>query len=82
MKRKGPHYPQYSNDIIRKHSLIIYSDIRENIVVGDTKTPLLRCILFISKVKIGDKISTGQNINYQSFRKQSNLLREKIKLLK
>ena len=75
MKRIGPHYPQYSNDIIRKHSLIIYSDIRENIVVGDTKTPLLRCILFISKVKNGDKIPTGQYMNYQSF---SNLRFKKI----
>ena len=58
MKRKGPHHPQYSYDIIRIHSLMIYSD---------SKTPLLRCIPFISKVKSGDIISTGQYINYQSF---------------
>ena len=29
MKEKGPHYPQYSYDIIRIHSLMIYSDIIE-----------------------------------------------------
>ena len=29
MKGKGPHYPQYSYDIIRIHSLMIYSDIIE-----------------------------------------------------
>ena len=66
MKGKGPHYPQCSYDIIRIHYLMIYSDIIEYNVVGDTKTPLLRCILFISKVKNGDIISTGQDMNYQS----------------
>ena len=30
---------------------MIYSDIIEYKIVGDTKTPLLRCIPFISKVK-------------------------------
>ena len=65
MKGKGPHYPQYSYDIIRIHSSIIFSDIIENNVVGDTKTPLLRCVTVISKVKSGDIISTGQYINYQ-----------------
>ena len=67
MKGKGSHYPQYSYDIIRVHSLMIYSDIIEYNIVGDTKTPLLRCISFISKVKNGDIISTGQYVNYQSF---------------
>ena len=63
MKRKGPHCPQYSYDIIRIHSLIINSDIIEYNIVGDTKTPLLRCIPFISKVKNGDIKSTGQYIS-------------------
>ena len=67
MKRKGPHYPQYSYDIIRIHSLMIYSDIIEYNIVGDTKTPLMCCIPFISKVKNGDIISTGHYMNYQSF---------------
>ena len=58
MKGKGPHYPQYSYDIIRIHSLMIYSDIIEYNIVGDTKTSLLRCILFITKVKNGDIIPT------------------------
>ena len=48
MKIKGPHYPQYSHDIIRMHSLMIYSDIIEYNIVGDTKTPLMRYISFIS----------------------------------
>ena len=29
IKRKGPHYPQYSYDIIIIHSLMMYSDITE-----------------------------------------------------
>ena len=69
IKRKGPHYPQYFYDIIRRHSLIIYSDNMEYNIVGDAKTPLLRCIPIISKVKSGDINSTGQYMNYQPFRK-------------
>ena len=59
MKGKELRYPQYSYDIIRIHSLLVYSDIIEYNIVGDTKTPLLRCIPYISKVKNGDIISTG-----------------------
>ena len=66
MKEKGPHYPQCPYDIIRIHSLMIYSDIIEYNIVGDTKTPLLRCVPFIFKVKSGDIISTVQYMNYQS----------------
>ena len=33
------------------------------------KAPLLRCFLFILKLKAGDTITTGQYINYQSFSK-------------
>ena len=69
MKGKGPQYPQYSYDIIRIHSLMIYSLIIEYNIVGDTKTPFLRCIPFISKVKSGCINSTGQYMNYQSFTK-------------
>ena len=39
MKRKEPSYLQYSYDLIRIHSLMIYSDIKEYNIVGDTKTP-------------------------------------------
>ena len=51
MKRKGPHEPQFAYDIVRIHSLMIYSDLVEYSIVGDTKAPLLRCFPFISKVK-------------------------------
>ena len=41
MKGKGPHEPQFAYDIVRIHSLMIYSDLVEYSIVGDTKAPLL-----------------------------------------
>ena len=67
MKGKGPHEPQFDYDIVRFHSLMIYSDLVEYNIVGDTKAPLLRCFPFISKLKGGDMITTGQYMNYQTF---------------
>lgn len=67
MQGLGPHKPKFAYDIVRIHSLMIYTDIVEYNVVGDTKAPLLRCFPFISKVKSGDVITTGQYMNYQTF---------------
>ena len=67
MKRKGPHEPQFLYDIVRIHLLMIYSDLVEYSIVGDTKVPLLRCFPFISKLKGGDITTTGQYMNYQTF---------------
>ena len=67
MSGKGLHYPPCSYDVIRIYSLMIYSDIIEHNILGDTKTPLLRCIPFISKVEKGDIIPTKQYMNYQFF---------------
>ena len=64
---KGPHEPEFAYDIDRIHSLMIYSDPVEYNIVGDTKTPLIRCFPFISKLKGGDIITTGQYMNYQTF---------------
>ena len=63
----GPREPEFAYDIVRIHSRMIYSDIVEYNLVGDTKTPLLRCFPFISKLKGGDIITTGQYLNYQTF---------------
>ena len=46
---------------------MIYSDLEEYNIVGDTKAPLLRCFPFISKLKGGYIITTGQYMNYQTF---------------
>ena len=64
---KGPHEPQFAYDIVRIQSLMIYSDLVEYNIVGDTKAPLLRCFPFISKLKGGEIITTGQYMNYQTF---------------
>ena len=52
----GPHCPKFPYDIVQIHILMIYSDIVESNIVGDTKAALLRCIPFISKIKNGDII--------------------------
>ena len=44
---KGPHEPEFAYDFVRIHSLMIYSDIVEYNIVGNTKAPLLRCFPFI-----------------------------------
>ena len=64
---KCPHEPTFAYDIVRIHSLMIYTDIVEYNIVGDTKAPLLRCFPFISTLKSGDIITTEQYINYQTF---------------
>ena len=46
---KGPHEPEIAYDIVSIHSLMIYSDLVEYSIVGDTKAPLLRCFPFILK---------------------------------
>ena len=66
MTGKGPHEPEIAYDIVRIHSLMIYSDLVEYNIVGDTNAPLLRCFPFISKLKGGYIITTGQYMNYQT----------------
>ena len=67
MRGKKPHEPSFAYGIVRIHSRMIYIDIVEYNIVGDTKAPLLRCFPFISKLRSGDIITTGQNKNYQTF---------------
>ena len=67
MRGKGPHEPKFAYDFFRIHPLKIYTDIVEYNIVGDTKAPLLRCFLFIFKLKSGDVITTGQYMNHQTF---------------
>ena len=67
MRGKRPHEPTFAHDIVRIQSLMFYTDIVEYNIVGNTKAPLLCCFLFISKLKSGDIITTGQNMNYQTF---------------
>ena len=64
---RGPHEPTFAYDIVRVHSLKIFTAIVEYNFVGGTKAHLLRCFPFISKLKSGDIITTGQYMNYQIF---------------
>ena len=41
LRGKGPHRPEFANDLVHIHSLMIYMDPVEYNVVGDTKTSLL-----------------------------------------
>ena len=67
LRGKGPHKPEFAYDIVRTHSIMIYTDLIEYNIVGDTKAPLLRCFPFISKLNSGDIITTGQYMKYQTF---------------
>ena len=67
MMGKGPQGLEFAYDIVRIHSLMVYNELVEFSIVGDTKAPLLRCLHFISKLKRGDNITTGQYMNYQTF---------------
>ena len=67
MSGKGPHELTFAYDIVRIHSLMVYTDIVDYNIVGDTKAALLRCFPFISRLKSGDIITTGQYMNYEIF---------------
>ena len=67
LRGKGPHKPEIVYDIVRIHSLMIYTDLIEYNIVGNTEAPLLRCFFFIWKLKSGDITTTGQYMNYQTF---------------
>ena len=44
---RSPHEPEFAYDIVRIHSLMIYSNLVEHNIVGDTKAALLRCFPFV-----------------------------------
>ena len=64
---KGSHEPTIADDFVRIHSRMIYTDIVDYNIVGHIKAPLRRRFPFISKVKSGDIMTTGQYTNYQTF---------------
>ena len=67
LRGKRPHKAKFPYDNVRVRSLMLYTDLIEYIIVGDTKISLLCCFLFISKLKAGYIITTGQYMNYQTF---------------
>ena len=58
LRGKGPRKPEFAYDIVRIQSLMLYTDLIEYNIVGDTKAPMLCCFLFIPKLNSGDIITT------------------------
>ena len=48
---KGPHEPEFVHDILRIHSLLIYTHLIDSNMVGETKIPLLRWFPFFQSWK-------------------------------
>ena len=63
---KGPHRSEFPIDILRFHSVMVYTDIVEFSINGDTKAPILRCFPFNNKIQ-RDSISVTKYSNYVSF---------------
>ena len=64
---KDSHEPTFAYDTVRIHSIMIYTNILEYNIVGDTNATSLRRFSFISMLKIGDIRTTGQYMNFQTF---------------
>ena len=45
---------------------MIYTDVIDYNIVGDTKAHLLLCFSFIPRIKAGDNKTAGQYMDYQS----------------
>ena len=74
LRGKGPHRTECAYDIVRIHSLIIYTDLIEYKIAGDTKVPLLRCFPFISKFLSFQKIKIVQrHFNYWTIHEPSDI---------
>ena len=67
LRVKGPNKPEIAYDIVRIHCLMICTDLTEDKTVGDANASLVRCFPFISKLKAGDILTTGQYMNSQTF---------------
>ena len=51
LRGKGPHKPDFAYDIVRTHSLMIYMDLIENNIVGDTRAPIAALLSFHFKAQ-------------------------------
>ena len=52
LRGKGPDKPELAYDIVRVPSLMIYMDMIEYSIFGDTKAPLLRCFPFFRNSRL------------------------------
>ena len=56
----------FAYDIVRIHSLMVYTDLIEYNVDNNLRTPLLHCFPFSSKKQSGEIETTGQYMNNQT----------------
>ena len=73
----GSHKLDFALDIVRKHSLMIYKNLIECNIVGDTKVALLRCFPFISKLetfKLLETTWTTRPLASENSDRRSNIL--------
>ena len=59
LRAKGPNKLEFTNDIVRIQSLMLYTDLVEFNIIGNTRAPLLFCLPFNPNLKAGDIITTG-----------------------
>ena len=67
LRGKRSHKQEFAHDLFRIHFLVIYTDMIEYNIDGDMEASLIRSLPFVSKLKAGEIITTGQYINYQTF---------------
>ena len=67
LRGKGAHKTEFAYELVHIHSLMIYTDLIEYNVVGDTKAQLVRCFFLILKSKTEHIITTGQYMNFKTF---------------
>ena len=46
LRGKGPHKPEFAYEIVRIHSVMMYTDLIEYNIVGETTAPLMRFFFF------------------------------------
>ena len=56
----------YPLDLSRFHSMMVYTDIIEDEIVGDVKAPLLRCVHIVTRYK-NNNIYLTQNVMVKTF---------------
>ena len=67
LRKKGPHKPVFAYDNVRIHSLMIYTDLIEYNIVGDTKGSIVALLSFYFEAK-----SRG-HYNYWTIREVSDI---------
>ena len=67
LRRNGYQRPEFAEDIVRKPSLMINTNLLKYDIFGEMKAPLLRCFLLLSKLKARKKTTEQYRHCYQTF---------------